>query len=141
MNERTTELGILTRGSLIEGVEMRLIGYRSVEDVKAGKFVVIEGEKNDFFSMITDIRLDTTSPQILVHPPNRDDVLMREVLAGSSAYATVMLRPMLMVAKGDQPSEVLPARGASVCQFALRCMPGGVPSKDRPAAFVARFAE
>jgi DNA helicase HerA-like ATPase len=110
MNERTTDLGILTRGSLIEGVEMRLIGHRSVEDVKAGKFVVIEGEKNDFFSMITDIRLDTTSPQILVHPPNRDDALMREVLAGSSAYATVMLRPMLMVAKADQSSEVLPVK-------------------------------
>ena len=85
MIERTTEIGIITRGSLIEGVEMKLAPQRSVEDVKAGKFVVIEGEKNDFFSMITDVRLDSTSPQILVHPPSRDDLLMREVLIGTSA--------------------------------------------------------
>jgi len=128
MIERTTEIGIITRGSLIEGVEMKLAPQRSVEDVKAGKFVVIEGEKNDFFSMITDVRLDSTSPQILVHPPSRDDLLMREVLIGTSAYATVMLRPMLMVPKspleggkggvspeaegqeGQEPSEVLPVK-------------------------------
>lgn len=99
MSMRTKEIGVITRGSLIEGLEMRLDPYQSIEDLKAGKFVVIEGEKNDFFSMITDVRLDTTSPQILVHPPARDDLLMREILAGTSAYATVMLRPMLMVSR------------------------------------------
>lgn len=110
MSERGSEIGILTRGSLTEGVEMRLLAGQSVEDIKAGKFVVIEGEKNDFFSMITDLRLDTTSPQILVHPPARNEVLMREVLAGTSAYATVMLRPMLMVGKVGEVSEVLPVK-------------------------------
>ena len=105
MKKRTTEVGTITRGSLIEGVEMRLSPYQSVEDVKAGKFVVVEGEKHDFFSMITDVRLDTTSPQILVHPPEKDNVLMREILAGTSAYATVMLRPMLMVSKKEQEDE------------------------------------
>lgn len=122
--QRATEIGTITRGSLIEGVEMRLSPQQSIEDIKAGKFVVIEGQKNDFFSMITDVRLDTTSSQILVHPPDRDDLLMREVLAGTSAYATVMLRPMLMVSRRpsqsspesggrqevDEPPEVLPVK-------------------------------
>ena len=93
MNERRKEIGTITRGSLTEGMEMRLAPHNSVEEIKAGKFVVVEGERNDFFSMITDARLDTTSQQILVHPPARDDALMREILAGTSAYATVMLRP------------------------------------------------
>lgn len=115
MKERKAEIGIITRGSLIEGVEMKLAPRYSVEDVKAGKFVIIDGEKNEFFSMITDVRLDTTSPQILVHPPSRDDLLMREILTGTSAYATVMLRPMLMVSKSqteedEEPSEVLPVK-------------------------------
>ena len=113
MRERATEIGIITRGSLTEGVEMRLAASRSVEEVKAGKFVVIEGEKNDFFSMITDVRLDTTSPQILVHPPSRSNRLMREVLTGTSAYATVMLRPMLMMSRtseDEEPAEVLPVK-------------------------------
>ena len=50
MIRRSAEIGTITRGSLIEGVEMRLSPHQSIEDVKAGKFVVIEGQKNDFFS-------------------------------------------------------------------------------------------
>ncbi len=99
MIRNTVEIGTITRGSLTEGMEMRLSPQQSIEDIKAGKFVVIEGQKNDFFSMITDVRLDTTNQQILIHPPERDDLLMREILAGTSAYATVMLRPMLLVSK------------------------------------------
>ena len=58
------EIGVVTQGSLTEGVEMKLNSDRSVEDVKAGKFVVIEGYKNQFFSMITDLSLDATNPEI-----------------------------------------------------------------------------
>ena len=36
-------LGVVTRGSLVEGLEMKLDPARNVEDMKAGKFVVIEG--------------------------------------------------------------------------------------------------
>jgi len=113
MSERRKEIGTITRGSLTEGMEMRLAPYYSVEEIKAGKFVVVEGAQNDFFSMITDVRLDTTSPQILVHPPDRDDRLMRDILAGTSAYATVMLRPMLMMPRGDDGEtggEALPVK-------------------------------
>ena len=110
MNERRREIGTITRGSLTEGMEMRLAPYYSVEEIKAGKFVVVEGERNDFFSMITDVRLDTTSQQILVHPPARDDALMREILAGTSAYATVMLRPMLMMPRAEEQAEALPVK-------------------------------
>ncbi|MCS6863365.1 MAG: DUF87 domain-containing protein, partial [Abditibacteriales bacterium] len=76
---------------------MKLHPEVSVEDIKAGKFVVVEGEKNEFFSMITDVRLDATNPDILAHPPAQDDNLMRSVLSGTSTYVTVSLRPMLML--------------------------------------------
>ena len=94
-------IGIITRGSLVEGLEMKLDASHSVEDIKAGKFVVIEGEKKEFFSMITDLRLDATNPEILVHPPEQDNALMRDVLNGTSTYATVCLRPMLMLGKEE----------------------------------------
>ncbi len=94
-------IGIITRGSLTEGLEMKLDASHSVEDIKAGKFVVIEGEKNEFFSMITDLRLDATNPEILIHPPEQDNALMRDVLNGTSTYATVCLRPMLMLGKEE----------------------------------------
>ena len=46
------KLGVITKGSLVEGLEMKLSPERSVEDLKAGKFVVVEGDKNEFFSMV-----------------------------------------------------------------------------------------
>lgn len=97
MAKHTKQLGVITRGSLVEGLEMKLDPEVSVEDIKAGKFVVVEGEKNEFFSMITDVRLDATNPDILAHPPSQDDNLMRSVLSGTSTYVTVSLRPMLML--------------------------------------------
>ena len=93
----TGEIGVVTRGSLTEGVEMKLNPDRSVEDVKAGKFVVIQGYKNQFFSMITDLSLDATNPEILLYPPHDGDQLLHSVLNGSSTYVTVALRPMLKV--------------------------------------------
>lgn len=96
------EIGVVTQGSLTEGVEMKLNPDRSVEDVKAGKFVVIEGYKNQFFSMITDLSLDATNPEILLYPPREGDQLLHSVLNGSSTYVTVALRPMLMLEQGEE---------------------------------------
>ncbi len=96
------EIGVITQGSLTEGVEMKLNPDRSVEDVKAGKFVVIEGFKNEFFSMITDLSLDATNPDILLYPPMEGDRLLHSVLNGSSTYVTVSLRPMLMLERGEE---------------------------------------
>ena len=73
------EIGVVTQGSLTEGVEMKLNPDRSVEDVKAGKFVVIDGYKNQFFSMITDLSLDATNPEILLYPPREGDQLLHSV--------------------------------------------------------------
>jgi DNA helicase HerA-like ATPase len=91
------ELGIILRGSLAEGMEMRLSADRSVEDVRAGKFVVIEGAKYRFFSMITNVLLGVTNPQVLLNPPSRDQELHRRVLEGTGTFGTVELRPMLMI--------------------------------------------
>ncbi len=96
------EIGVVTQGSLTEGVEMKLNPDRSVEDVKAGKFVVIDGYKNQFFSMITDLSLDATNPEILLYPPREGDQLLHSVLNGSSTYVTVALRPMLMLEQGEE---------------------------------------
>ena len=57
------QIGVITKGSLVEGLEMKLDPEQNVEDMKAGKFVVIEGDKNDFFSMVTDMRLDANNQE------------------------------------------------------------------------------
>jgi len=141
MGHRPDELGIITRGSLLEGVEMKLSPGRSVEDITAGKFVVIEGEKHEFFSMITDVRLDVTNAQILSNPPSRENTLLRQVLSGTSTYTTVMLRPMLMLRRGEnapndrvpEPVKTIPTHFATVYEADeedVRCIFGG-ESQDR----------
>lgn len=116
MTERR-RIGVVVRGSLTEGLEMRLDEGESIEDVRAGKFVVIEGEKSAFFCMITDVRLDATNPAILVDPPAAQDddadALMRQVLSGTSTYGTVMLKPMLMLPGQGEAPVVARTDGAS----------------------------
>ena len=96
MKERSSLLGIITSGSLTDGLTMRLDPERSVEEIRAGKFVVVEGTEYDFLSLITDVKLDASSQSILRDPPNRAS-LLSDVLSGEHTYATVSLKPMLMV--------------------------------------------
>ena len=113
-------IGVITKGSLVEGLEMKLDSEQNVEDMKAGKFVVIEGDKNDFFSMVTDMRLDANNQEVLLHPPSQEDELLRKVLAGTSTYNIVSLRPMLMMAKtaaddeGPRPVKAIPSHFSEV---------------------------
>ncbi|HVY55460.1 MAG TPA: ATP-binding protein [Thermodesulfobacteriota bacterium] len=119
MTQDAKELGLITSGSLVEGLQMKLGPERSVEEVKAGKFVVVHGLYNQFFSLITDVRLDASSPNILVNPPSRDEELLRSVLTGTSAYATIELRPMLMLGHDDRelrPVKTIPPHFASVSE-------------------------
>lgn len=97
------ELGVVVRGSLAEGLEMRLAEGRSVEDLRAGKFVVIQGECNQFFAMLNDVQLSASHPGVLLHPPQGE--LARAVLTGTSTFGTVKLRPMLMVPHGADPDD------------------------------------
>ncbi|MDP9016738.1 MAG: hypothetical protein M3N19_00265, partial [Candidatus Eremiobacteraeota bacterium] len=89
-------MGTVVRGSLQAGIQMKLTGTHSVEDIRAGKFVVIEGAQHEFFAMITDVALDCVSPGILADPPNEEDDFLKQVLAGTSTFGTVTLKPLLM---------------------------------------------
>ena len=117
---RGQQIGVITKGSLVEGLEMKLDPEQNVEDMKAGKFVVIEGDKNDFFSMVTDMRLDANNQEVLLHPPSQEDALLRQVLAGTSTYNIVSLRPMLMMPQdaaaeeGPRPVKAIPSHFSEV---------------------------
>lgn len=99
MQQLRRRVGVVVNGSLVNGLEMKLDEWYSVEDIRAGKFVVIEGEKSCFFCMVTDVRLDATNPQVLADPPSEEEDLMRQVLHGTATYGTVCLRPLLMTEK------------------------------------------
>jgi DNA helicase HerA-like ATPase len=93
-------LGIVTQGSLSAGLEMRLDVNQSVEDLRVGRFVVVEGKNHRFFSMLTDVTLSASNTAILTNPPLADDFLL-SVLAGTSTFGTVKVQPMLMLEKQE----------------------------------------
>ncbi len=95
-------LGSVTQGSLSQGLEVRLHPDVSVEDMRVGKFLLIEGVRSRFFCMLTDVALGTSSPRIVSNPPSPDDDFLREVLAGSGTFGTINLTPMLMFTPEEQ---------------------------------------
>jgi DNA helicase HerA-like ATPase len=90
-------LGSVVAGSLTKGIEVRLTADRRVEDLAAGRYVTIEAAGQKFFGMITDIELRAASDAVLRAPPAPDDDFLREVFAGTAAYAVLHVTPMLRV--------------------------------------------
>jgi uncharacterized protein len=90
-------LGSVIQGSLSQGLEVRLHPDVSVEEMRVGKFLVVQGLRSRFFCMLTDVTLGTSTPRILVNPPDPSNTFLQEVLAGSGTYGTIDLTPMLMI--------------------------------------------
>ncbi len=76
-------LGSVIQGSLTKGLEVRLHPDVSVEDMRVGKFLVIQGTRSRFFCLLTDVSLGCSSDRIIANPPPIDDTFLRDVLAGS----------------------------------------------------------
>jgi hypothetical protein len=87
------------QGSLSQGLEVRLHADVSVEDMRVGKFLVVQGRRSRFFCMLTDVVLGTSSSRILANPPDPSNTFLQEVLAGTGTYGTVNLTPMLMISQ------------------------------------------
>ncbi|HEY9740285.1 MAG TPA: ATP-binding protein [Coleofasciculaceae cyanobacterium] len=104
-------LGSVIQGSLSAGLEVRLHPDVLVEDMRVGKFLVVQGMRSRFFCMLTDVSLGTSSQRILANPPSPDDDFLRDVLAGSGTFGTVNLTPMLMFTPQDLSTQL---RGAAL---------------------------
>jgi hypothetical protein len=104
-------LGIVIQGSLTEGLEVRLHPDISVEDMRVGKFLVVRGVRSDFFCILTDVCLGTSSPRIMANPPSPNDDFLQTVLAGSGTYGTIELAPMLMLNRDTGETEVKSLNG------------------------------
>ncbi|MGG6238942.1 helicase HerA domain-containing protein [Nodosilinea sp. AN01ver1] len=95
-------LGSVIQGSLSQGLEVRLHPDISVEDMRVGKFLVVQGRRSQFFCMLTDVTLGTGSQRILAHPPEPSNLFLQEVLAGTGTYGTINLTPMLMFTQQER---------------------------------------
>ncbi len=99
-------LGNVVSGSLTDGFIIRIHPDTHLEDIKTGKFVSIVGKKHTFFSLITDLKLEVTHPDILLFPPTPQEKLLNNLLKQRDIYATATLKPMLMLNNDNIPSPV-----------------------------------
>lgn len=127
MQLQRRRLGVITDGAFNAGLTARLDPACSTEERRIGEFVVVEGAENTYFSMIADMQLRATDAALLSDPPRGASPFIMNALTGTSTYATVQVKPMLMMGKGDeftfldelegpQPVRTIPMHFATLCE-------------------------
>lgn len=104
-------LGQVVSGSLSHGVEVKLDGPVSVEDMAVGRYVCIEGKGKRFFGLITDVSLGALDQRLATNPPDVADPFIAEVVIGTAAYGTLKVLPKLIwdvSSQRAQPAKTVP---------------------------------
>ena len=104
-------LGIVVGGSLSEGLRVKLdigaVPGGIIEDMAVGRYVVIGGQTGrDFFSIVTDIALDSTNPALEKSPPDTNDPFIANVFRSTAAFGRLQVAPMLVLEGGGEPKPV-----------------------------------
>ena len=93
--------GIIVGGSLSDGLEVRLAGGSSIEDVKVGRLVTIEGKSHKFFGQVSDVILESSDRNLSAQSEEISNGLMSEVVTGTAAYGLIKVQPKLSVDADD----------------------------------------
>ena len=105
-------VGIVVSGSISEGIKVRLDDGVSIEDIKIGTFVSIQGQRNRFLGVITEIELESTDDGIAAVPLDMSSPLLAQVLSGTIAYNSITVEPMLIIGadtmNAAQPAKTIP---------------------------------
>lgn len=109
---RGAALGVVTEGAFNAGLTIRLHSQTSTEGLRIGSFVVAEGERHRFFCLISDIGLRASDPRIAADPPRGASDFLRRVLRGTTTYATLQVKPQLMLdlTKPSEERQIEPVR-------------------------------
>ena len=94
-------LGMVVSGSLTEGMEVRLDSSTSIEDIKVGTFVSIQGQRMRFFGVVTEVALKAMDQTMVTSPPDVSNPFIAKVIAGTAAYGTITVEPQLTIGGRD----------------------------------------
>jgi DNA helicase HerA-like ATPase len=116
--EQARRLGIVSGGALSKGLSVKLDRGAVVEGMAVGRYVVVHGQTGRrFFSIITDVALDSTNPAIEKTPPDTSDPFLAQVYQGTSAFGRLEVSPMLVLDQGavePKPVKTVPAHFSPV---------------------------
>ena len=119
-------MGEIVEANLTDGFVVRLLPAVSPENLSVGQYLIVEGERQDYVTIIKDINLASSQERLAdVLVQNMDgesgDELVKKALKGRSLYVRVTLKPLLMIPKGAKeevrlaksvPPHLSPAREA-----------------------------
>ncbi len=91
-------IGFLKAGSLEGGFVVRIRGNVNTETLRIGDFVVIEGNLYDYFGIIEDLVITSSSEDVFFDPPETEYQI--EALKGTLIFSEAVVSPYLMVEKG-----------------------------------------
>ena len=118
LNEK---LGWVISGSLNRGIEAKLDSAILVEDILVGKYVVINGTKQRFFGMITDISLETLDTTGLNASLDISDPVISQILTGTITFVKLNIMINLTISgdainllEGPQPAKTVPPHYSEV---------------------------
>jgi DNA helicase HerA-like ATPase len=118
MKAESRRLGIVVGGSLSKGLDVKLDRSAVVEGMAVGRYVVVRGQTGRrFFSIITDVVLDSTNPTIEKAPPDTSDPFLAQVHQGTSTFGRLEVTPMLVLERDSEepkPVKTVPAHFAPV---------------------------
>lgn len=116
MNPQKKLLGHIVSGSLTQGLSMRIAPDADLENIKTGKFVSIVGQHHSFFSLITDLSLHVSHPDILLFPPTKTETLLTSALRQKDMYAMANVKPMIALNKNAEkmPVKTIPQHFCAV---------------------------
>lgn len=90
-------IGQIISGSFTKGLLLKLAKNYNIEDLKIGKFVIVQGNKTKYFAIVTDIRLEASNEKIFNFLPSPKEDFIKDVLQGISTYGIAHVTPYLMV--------------------------------------------
>jgi DNA helicase HerA-like ATPase len=120
-------LGEIVEANLTEGFVVRLLPNISPESLSVGQYLVVQGERQNYITIVKDIDLAANQERladVLVQnlpDEGSSNELLKKALKGRSLYIRVTLKPLLMIPKdtGEEvrlaksvPPHLSPAREA-----------------------------
>ncbi len=100
-------IGVVLAGSLADGVQVRLDQGTSVEEIKVGTLVAIDGQRSRFFGQISGVSLGATDPTLSLNPPDVSNPYIAQVVSGTTAFGAIEVQPTLILSSVDDPTQAL----------------------------------
>ncbi len=94
-------LGRVKSGSFKEGLSVSLKPNQSIEELRIGQFVKIQGKIYDFIGMISDLRLYVSNPDVFIDPPS-NDLLIAESIQGVLVHSEVEFFPLITIDRNQR---------------------------------------